>query len=172
MLRLHHKQSKVKCCIYIAPFPYGYAQRRITMISLPPADRKHIKAHLAATLMWSMHAGTHFTDLGRMESWVNFSGKEGHRYSTLNEAGDWTWDLRVGRQRSYHCPTPLLYKLYSAWCDLGWAKTNLGFNRNWTHDLHITVWASHQQHNSHGLIPRLFFWLLYTHQCISWAVAQ
>ena len=26
----------------------------------------------------SMYAGTHFTDPGRMESWVNFSGKEGH----------------------------------------------------------------------------------------------
>ena len=25
-----------------------------------------------------MYAGTHFTDPGRMESWVNFSGKEGH----------------------------------------------------------------------------------------------
>ena len=39
------------------------------MISSLPADRKHIKAHLAAALMRSMHAGTHFTDLGRMESW-------------------------------------------------------------------------------------------------------
>ena len=25
-----------------------------------------------------MYAGTHFSDPGRMESWVNFSGKEGH----------------------------------------------------------------------------------------------
>ena len=48
------------------------------MINLPPADRKHILAPLAAALKRSMYAGTHFTDLGRMESCVNFNGKEGH----------------------------------------------------------------------------------------------
>ena len=37
------KLIKVKWCIYnIAPFPYEDAQRRFTMISLPPADRKQI----------------------------------------------------------------------------------------------------------------------------------
>ena len=34
-----HESKNEKCCIYIAPFPYEYAQRRITMISLPPANR-------------------------------------------------------------------------------------------------------------------------------------
>ena len=38
------------------------------MISLPPADRKHIKAPQAAASNQSMYAGTHFTDPGRMES--------------------------------------------------------------------------------------------------------
>ena len=48
------------------------------MISLLPADRKHIWAPLAAASERSMYAGTHFTDpgSGRMESWVNFSGKK------------------------------------------------------------------------------------------------
>ena len=38
------------------------------MMNLPPADWKHIQAQIAATPKQSMHAGTHFTDLGRMES--------------------------------------------------------------------------------------------------------
>ena len=44
------------------------SQRRFTMINLPPADWKHIQAQIAAASKQSMHAGTHFTDLGRMES--------------------------------------------------------------------------------------------------------
>ena len=44
------------------------SQRRFTMINLPPADWKHIQAQMAAASKQSMHAGTHFTDLGRMES--------------------------------------------------------------------------------------------------------
>ena len=47
-----------------------------------------------------MYAGTHFTDLERMESWVNFSMKEGHTEFN-DQAEDWTWDLRVGMQRPY-----------------------------------------------------------------------
>ena len=87
---------KVKCCTYIAPFPYEYAQRRITMIGLPPADRKHIQAHLVVHVCWYS-----FTDLGRIESRQNFrrKGKEGHtdiQPSTRVEPG-------LGRQRSYHC---------------------------------------------------------------------
>ena len=38
------------------------------MISLPPANRKHIEVQVAAASNQSMHAGTHFTDPGRMES--------------------------------------------------------------------------------------------------------
>ena len=38
------------------------------MFILPPVDRKHILAHLAAaSIKRSMYAGTHFTDPGRME---------------------------------------------------------------------------------------------------------
>ena len=56
-------KTKVKWCICIAPFPYGYTQRRFTMTGLPHADRKHI-----LYTRWSTYAGTHFTDPRRMES--------------------------------------------------------------------------------------------------------
>ena len=59
--------SKSKWCIYIAPSSLT-SQRRFTMINLPPADWKHIQVQIAAASTQSMHAGTHFTDLGRMES--------------------------------------------------------------------------------------------------------
>ena len=52
---------------YIAPLSLT-SQRRFTIINLPPADWKHIQAQIAAASKQSMHAGTHFTDLGRMES--------------------------------------------------------------------------------------------------------
>ena len=42
--------------------------KRFTMINLPPVDWKHIQVQIAAASKQSMHAGTHFTDLGRMES--------------------------------------------------------------------------------------------------------
>ena len=76
------------------------------MINLPPADWKHIQAQIAAASKQSMHAGTHFTDLGRMESWVNFSGKEGRQIFHSRQNRNGTRDLRVGRQRSYHCANP------------------------------------------------------------------
>ena len=59
--------KKVKWCIYIAPLSLT-SQRRFTMINLAPADWKHIQAQIVAASKQSMHAGTHFTDLGRMES--------------------------------------------------------------------------------------------------------
>ena len=39
---LFFKVVVIKWCIYIAPFLYEYAQRRFTMVILPPADRKHV----------------------------------------------------------------------------------------------------------------------------------
>ena len=65
--KLKKKKVKVKWCIYIAPLSQT-SQRRFTMINLPPADWKHIQAQMAAASKQSMHAGTRFTDLGRMES--------------------------------------------------------------------------------------------------------
>ena len=38
------------------------------MINLPPADWMHTQAQIAAASKRSMHAGTHFTDFGSMES--------------------------------------------------------------------------------------------------------
>ena len=57
---------KVKWCIYKAPLSQ-MSQRRFTMINLPPSYWKHIQAQIAAASKKPMHAGTHFTDLGRME---------------------------------------------------------------------------------------------------------
>ena len=65
------------------------SQRRFTMINLPPADWKHIQAQIAAASKQSMHAGTHFTDLGRMESWVNFSGKEVRQIFHSRQNREW-----------------------------------------------------------------------------------
>ena len=39
-------------------FPYEYAQRCFTMISLLPADRKHISARVAGASKRCMYAGT------------------------------------------------------------------------------------------------------------------
>ena len=61
------KKVQVKWCIYTAPVLHT-SQRRFTMINLPPADWKHIQTQIAAASKQSMHAGTHFTDLGRKES--------------------------------------------------------------------------------------------------------
>ena len=65
------------------------SQRRFTMINLPPADWKQIQAQIAAASKQSMHAGTHFTDLGRMESWVNFSEKEGRQIFQSRQNPEW-----------------------------------------------------------------------------------
>ena len=114
---MYKYKSKVRWCIYIAPLSLT-SQRRFTMINLPPADWKHIQAQIAAASKQSMHAGTQFTDLGRMESWVNFSGKEGRQIfqsrqnrewahtrteKNSDQGGNWTHDLRVR--------SPPLYRL-------------------------------------------------------------
>ena len=61
------EMTEVKWCIYIVPLSQT-SQKCFAMINLPPADRKHIQAQMAVASKQSMHAGTHFTDLGRMES--------------------------------------------------------------------------------------------------------
>ena len=64
----------LRCNVLVSKVVHLYSalsltsQRRFTMINLPPADWKHIQAQIAAASKQSMHAGTHFTDLGRMES--------------------------------------------------------------------------------------------------------
>ena len=77
------------------------------MISLPPADRKHLWAQVAAASKWSMYAGTHFTDPGRMESWVNFSGKEGHpNIQPLTRPGIEPGTSGLGDRDLNHCANP------------------------------------------------------------------
>ena len=44
----------------------------------PSGPEAYIWVQVTAASNQSMYAGTHFTDSGRMESRVNFSGKEGH----------------------------------------------------------------------------------------------
>ena len=94
---------KVKCCIYIAPFPYEYAQRRITQWSVYPRGPK---AHIGAA--YSFYRPRKDRKLSELQR-----ERRSHRYSTIDETGDWTRDLRVGRQRSYHCTTPL-YMVFSS----------------------------------------------------------
>ena len=60
------------------------------MINLLPVDWKHIQAQMAAASKQSMHAGTHFPDLRRMESWVNFSGTEGRQIFHFWQ--NWEWN--------------------------------------------------------------------------------
>ena len=47
------------------------------------------------------------TSEGWKDEWTS-AGKKVTQSSTPDEAGDWTWDLWVGRQRSYHCANPSL----------------------------------------------------------------
>ena len=65
-----------------------------------------------------MYAGTHFTDPGRMESWVNFSGKEGHpniQPSTRPEIEPGTSGL--GGRDLNHCanPSAICMQWYIVW---------------------------------------------------------
>ena len=65
-----------------------------------------------------MYAGTRFTDPGRMESWVNFSGKEGHSNIQLStRPGIESGTSELGGRDLTTAPTPpLLFLLhYSDW---------------------------------------------------------
>ena len=93
---------KVKWCICIAPFPYEDAQRRFTMINSPPADRKHIEASSKCS-MYMLRWYSFYRprkDRKLSELWRE---RRSPKYTTLDQAGDRTLDLRVGRQRSCHC---------------------------------------------------------------------
>ena len=76
------------------------------MINFPPADWKHIQAQIAAASKQSMHAGTHFTDLGKLSELyrerrlpnIPVSAEPGMEPGTLGLEGR---DLTTG-------PTPLL----------------------------------------------------------------
>ena len=58
-----------------------------------------------------MHAGTHFTDPGRMESWVNFSGKEGHpNIQTSTRPGIKPGTSGLGGKDLITAPTPTAAK--------------------------------------------------------------
>ena len=58
-----------------------------------------------------MHAGTHFIDPGRMESWVNFSGKEGHpNIQTSTRPGIKPGTSGLGGKDLITAPTPTAAK--------------------------------------------------------------
>ena len=79
------------------------------MISLPPANRKHIQASLAAASKWSMYAGAHFTDSKRMESRVNVSRKEGHPNTCIQPSTRLGIELGtsgLGDRDLNHCANP------------------------------------------------------------------
>ena len=79
------------------------------MINLPPADWKHIQAQMAAASKQSMHAGTHFTDLERIENSVNFSGKEGRQIFLSAEPGMEPGTLGLEGRDLTTAPTPPLF---------------------------------------------------------------
>ena len=55
----------------------------------------------------SMCAGTYFTDPGRMEGWVNFSGKEGHpNIQPSTRPGIEPGTSRLEGRDLYHCANP------------------------------------------------------------------
>ena len=59
---------------------------------------------------WSMYAGTHFTDSGRMESWVNFNGKEGRaNIQPLTMPGIELGFSGLGGRDLYHCANPSVF---------------------------------------------------------------
>ena len=78
------------------------------MISVPPADRKNIQLRASK---WSMYAGTHFTDPGRMESLLEVNcGKEGHlNIQTSTRLGVETGTLGLVGRDPTTVPTPLLH---------------------------------------------------------------
>ena len=81
------------------------------MISLPPADRKHIKPPLAAASNRSMYAGTHFSDPGTMESCVNFSEKEGHpNIQPSTRPGIEPGTSGLGGRDLNHCANPSAFQ--------------------------------------------------------------
>ena len=91
-------KQKQSVAFMLRLFNMGYAQGRIARMRLSQRTGSRISRRIwhAAALMRTINAGTHFTNLERMESCANFSGKEGHTdIQPSTRAGDWTWDLRV-----------------------------------------------------------------------------
>ena len=70
---------------------------------------KEIVGSRLTGLIWTgpMYADTHFADTskGWKAEWT-LVGTKVTQSSTPDEAEDWTWDFRLGRQRSYHCANP------------------------------------------------------------------
>ena len=86
------------------------------------------KSRLAAALMRSMYAGTHFTDLGRMESWVNLSGKEGHTdIQPSTRSGTEPGTFGLGGRDLNPAPTPPLSTVssYGAWLPFCWVQGDI-----------------------------------------------
>ena len=84
-------KSKVKVmwCIYIAPLSLTSQIKGALQWSIYPQWTGSIYRRKLQPLLQSMHAGTRFTDLGRMESWVNFSGKEGRQIFQSRQNREW-----------------------------------------------------------------------------------
>ena len=77
--------------------------------SVYPQQTRSIYSHKQQPLQISLdiYAGTHFTDPGRMESWVNFSRKEGHPNNLpLTRPGIELETSGLGGRDLNHCPNP------------------------------------------------------------------
>ena len=67
----------MKWYIYIVPFPYKYAQRCIAVYpQWTESIYCTVYVPLSAALMQPCNAVIHFTDLGSMQSWVEFGSKD------------------------------------------------------------------------------------------------
>ena len=101
-------QKVVKWWIYIVHFHMNMCSKALTMISLPPADQKH--NYIGAS--GSHFKAVHLCYYSFYRPWKDgklselLRQKRFPKYSTLDQAGDWTGDLRIGRQRSYHYSNP------------------------------------------------------------------
>ena len=82
--------NKRKCCIYIVPFPYENAQRRITMVSVyaqqTESTYRRIWQPLSCGLCMLDYSFYRPQKDGKLSELQR--ERRSHRYSTLGEAGD------------------------------------------------------------------------------------
>ena len=125
------KKVKVKWCIYIAPLSQrlkGALQWSIYPQRTGSIYRRKLQPLLSSLCMLVLILPT---SEGWKAEWT-LAGKKVAKYSGLGRTGNGTRDLRVGRQRSYHCTNPsALVKIQD-------------FNGVWTRDLAIPVRCSNQ----------------------------
>ena len=141
--------SKVKWCIYIAPFHKrlkGALQWSIYPQRTGSIYRRKWQPLLSSPCMLVLILPT---SEGWKAEWT-LAGKKVAKYSTLGRTGIRTRDLRVGRQGSYHCATPPLMGRWQemlgrslSWCTANRTKYTWKGQERMTHQ-HWS-WNSNKQ---------------------------